>query len=376
MTKIIQTKLSLNVHVSSVVISKSSPQITYSNYRKLTCNNYFFADIQIYNESAYDLLSTDFRNSNSSQFTSEKALKLRWSSDIGFFLENVFEVTVSSFDDWYRLFKRGTENRVFASNQLNLNSSRSHCILSLILEKKRKIDESVMVVASRSRLRFVDLAGSERVTVESSETSMKESISINKSLHVLRKVVVALASGHDGQSHIPYRDSMLTSILQHSFGGNCVTLMIACLSPGNSFIQENMSTMRYASLASRIRNYAVINVDPTHRLITKLKKTVARLQQKVVQLEQNSSLSASISKFYVGEEQDYTDRNKRIITYFNSAEKNFINLKNMQQVLIETQREKMEMSEEMDLLLKENNMLKQKNRVLSHNVFSDKSNDE
>ena len=134
--------------------------------------------------------------------------------------------------------------------------------------------------------------------------------------------------------------------------------------------------MRYASLASRIRNYAVINVDPTHRLITKLKKTVARLQQKVVQLEQNSSLSASISKFYVGEEQDYTDRNKRIITYFNSAEKNFINFKNMQQVLIETQREKMEMSEEMDLLLKENNMLKQKNRVLSHKVFSDKSNDE
>ena len=100
------------------------------------------------------------------------------------------------------------------------------------------------------------------------------------------------------------------------------------------------------------------------------------MQQKVVQLEQNSSLSASISKFYVGEEQDYTDRNKRIITYFNSAEKNFINFKNMQQVLIETQREKMEMSEEMDLLLKENNMLKQKNRVLSHKVFSDKSNDE
>ena len=96
---------------------------------------------------------------------------------------------------------------------------------------------------------------------------MKESISINKSLHVLRKVVVALASGHDGQSHIPYHDSMLTSILQHSFGGNCVTLMIACLSPGNSFIQKNMSTMRYATLASRIRNYAVINVDPTQYLI-------------------------------------------------------------------------------------------------------------
>jgi kinesin family member 21 len=337
--------------------------------------------VQIYNESVYDLLSADFRT-QSQQFTNDKALKLRWSHEHGFFLENIYEVTISSYEDFHRFFKKATLNRVFASNQLNINSSRSHCILSLIIERKKRmiidanIDDEIskspqskMMVVAKSRLRFVDLAGSERVTIESSGTSLKESISINKSLHVLRKVVVALASG--GHDHIPYRDSMLTSILQHSFGGNCVTLMIACLSPGNSFLQENMSTMRYASLASQIRNFAVINVDPTHRLITKLKMKVSKLQYQLQHgtVHSNSRIIRNEGLMLTNNVQ----QQKRLLAYFKSMENNMNLLKDMKQALTKTKSEKEKIQEEMKLLLIENEKLKKRNKILSHHVFEKES---
>lgn len=109
---------------------------------------------------------------------------------------------------------------------------------------------------------FVDLAGSERVFSPVGRLS-KEAIEINKSLFVLRKVIISLEEMNtsEKEQYIPYRDSKLTSILKRAFGGNCLTTLIACINPHQDYLEETLSTLQYAVSASRIHNQAVINVD-------------------------------------------------------------------------------------------------------------------
>jgi hypothetical protein len=95
----------------------------------------------------------------------------------------------------------------------------------------------------------VDLAGSERQS-QTGNIANKESIDINKSLFTLRQVITALTERNKGGgsgSYIPYRDSKLTCLLRQSLGGNSYCLMIACLNPCDAQIEENISTMQYAS---------------------------------------------------------------------------------------------------------------------------------
>merc|ERR1719424_2399774 len=122
-----------------------------------------------------------------------------------------------------------------------------------------------------SNLVLVDLAGSERIS--SSHTHgkerFKEAVNINQSLFALRKVVTAL-SKETRSDHIPYRDSKLTSMLQHCIGGNSFMLMLACLSPADRHYDENQSTLAYATQAALIRAQPVINLEPKDRLIQQL----------------------------------------------------------------------------------------------------------
>lgn len=101
----------------------------------------------------------------------------------------------------------------------------------------------------------------------------KEGIDINKSLFVLRKVIMGLSErkGSTKASHIPYRDSKLTSLLKQSIGGNSYCLMIACVTPSDNFYEENVSTLNYATRASYIANAPKKNIDARTREILELK---------------------------------------------------------------------------------------------------------
>ena len=116
-----------------------------------------------------------------------------------------------------------------------------------------------------SKIELVDLAGSERIGQTGTEGKLaKESIDINKSLFTLRQVINTLAEqkGPKGKVYVPYRDSKLTSILKQSIGGNSYCLMIACINPNDNFLEENISTLTYATKASYITNQPVKNDDP------------------------------------------------------------------------------------------------------------------
>jgi len=129
---------------------------------------------------------------------------------------------------------------------------------------------------------MVDLAGSERQAFTGNQAN-KESIDINKSLFTLRQVITALTDKKNQQNqYIPYRESKLTSLLRHSLGGNSYCLMIACLNPCDLYIEENISTLQYASKASYISNKPIKNEDPKMRLIDDLKKENRILNEELI----------------------------------------------------------------------------------------------
>ena len=133
------------------------------------------------------------------------------------------------------------------------------------------------------KLNLVDLAGSERVAVTGATGKrLEESKSINKSLSTLGNVITALTAPK-GRSHIPYRDSKLTRILEDSLGGNCKTTMMAMISPSNDAFQESLSTLKFATRAKKIKNKARVNEDVDQRAL--LRKYECELKRLRAELE-------------------------------------------------------------------------------------------
>lgn len=142
-----------------------------------------------------------------------------------------------------------------SSTPLNQSSSRSHAIFTITLEGKHVDSETYFV----SKLHLVDLAGSERISKSNVEGSLlTEAKHINLSLTYLEQVIIALHEKTLGnRSHIPYRNSLMTTILRDSLGGNCKTVMIANLSSDYENLEETISTSRFAQRCSLLVNEVI-----------------------------------------------------------------------------------------------------------------------
>lgn len=126
-------------------------------------------------------------------------------------------------------------------------------------------------------MNLVDLAGSERQSKTKAEGDrLKEATKINLSLSALGNVISALVDGKS--SHIPYRDSKLTRLLQDSLGGNTKTIMIANISPADYNFEETLSTLRYASRAKFIKNKPTVNEDPKDAMLRQYADEIKRLK--------------------------------------------------------------------------------------------------
>jgi len=127
------------------------------------------------------------------------------------------------------------------------------------------------------KLNLVDLAGSERQSKTGAEgTRFKEATKINLSLSALGNVISALVDGKS--SHIPYRDSKLTRLLQDSLGGNSKTVMVATIGPASYNYEETLTTLRYANRAKNIKNKPKINEDPKDALLRQFQDELNRLK--------------------------------------------------------------------------------------------------
>ncbi|EPY76605.1 hypothetical protein CB1_001402011 [Camelus ferus] len=178
--------------------------------------------LEIYNECGYDLL--DPRHEASTLEDLPKVTVLE-DPDQNIHLKNLSLHQATTEEEALNLLFLGDTNRMIAETPMNQASTRSHCIFTIHLSSK----EPGSATVRRAKLHLVDLAGSERVAKTGvGGQLLTEAKYINLSLHYLEQVIVALSEKH--RSHIPYRNSMMTSVLRDSLGGNCMTTMIATLS--------------------------------------------------------------------------------------------------------------------------------------------------
>ena len=201
--------------------------------------------VEIYNELMFDLLSPVPTHEQSGN------ISIQEDPNGNIRMKGLSMNICNNEEDALNFLFEGDTNRTISQHKLNNASSRSHCIFTIHLESKSRVESSEKVIISK--LHLVDLAGSERTKKTNSEgITLKEAQFINKSLSFLEQVVVAVC---DKQwAHVPYRQSLLTFLLKDSIGGNCKTLMIANVWPEPDHIEESISTFKFATWMMNVSN--------------------------------------------------------------------------------------------------------------------------
>jgi len=261
--------------------------------------------MEIYNERIFDLLKAlgDEDARNDYQIVEEKGGR-------GVFVRGLTEVEVASEAEALNLLYSGQLARTTAQHKLNRNSNRSHSIFTVTLRQQSRSGVSEKVVTSK--LNLVDLAGSERLkkTMEGADgtaydvdaTMKKESMYINQSLTYLEQCVVGLSKR--APQHVAYRQTKLTGVLKDSLGGNCATLLFACMWAESAHLEETVSTLRLAQRMMRVQNTAekVQTTDPA-RLARKQERLIRDLRQELLMHDALADRSGVKYDPYTPEEQ-------------------------------------------------------------------------
>ncbi|KAL2574309.1 hypothetical protein AAZV13_17G180600 [Glycine max] len=234
--------------------------------------------MEIYNEEINDLLAPEHRK-----------LQIHENLERGIYVAGLREEIVASPEQILDLMEFGESHRHIGETNMNVYSSRSHTIFRMIIESRDRSEDggsgSSCDAVRVSVLNLVDLAGSERAAKTGAEgVRLKEGSHINKSLMTLGTVIKKLSEGAESQgSHVPYRDSKLTRILQPSLGGNARTAIICNITLAQIHTDETKSSLQFASRALRVTNCAQVNEILTDAaLLKRQKKEIEDLRAKLM----------------------------------------------------------------------------------------------
>ncbi|NXS74412.1 KIF4 protein, partial [Pandion haliaetus] len=260
--------------------------------------------LEIYNEDILDLLCPSRERSS--------PISIREDPKEGIKIVGLTERNVTCAQDTVSCLEHGNNFRTVASTAMNSQSSRSHAIFTICIDQKKKNDKNS---SFHSKLHLVDLAGSERQKKTKAEGDrLKEGININRGLLCLGNVISALGDENKKGGFVPYRDSKLTRLLQDSLGGNSHTLMIACVSPADSNLEETLNTLRYADRARKIKNKPIVNLDPQAAELHHLKQQVVQQLQVLLLQAHGGTLPVSINSMAPSENlQSLMEKNQLLM---------------------------------------------------------------
>ncbi|RCI03732.1 hypothetical protein CU098_008918, partial [Rhizopus stolonifer] len=268
--------------------SESNPDFKYEVYVSF---------LELYNEELIDLLSpqqqqlpaaSKRRSGMPPPAAAPVEVTIREDIAGNIYWSGVREEPCSNPEELLSFLAKGSLCRTVGSTDMNTVSSRSHAVFSVILKQQKSPSEPSLT----SKFHFVDLAGSERLKrTHAQGDRAREGISINSGLLALGNVISALGDDARRTSHVPYRDSKLTRLLQDSLGGNSQTLMLACVSPADSNFMETLNTLKYANRARNIKNKVTINQDFAGSSIevNQLRAQLARLRMELASVRQESN---------------------------------------------------------------------------------------
>ena len=250
--------------------------------------------IEIYQEKIRDLFDVSKVN-----------LNIREDTIKGIYVDGASERYVGCPNDVLALLEMGSANRAQAATNMNEHSSRSHSIFILTINQTNKAEG----VSKVGKLYLVDLAGSEKISkTGATGHTLEEAKIINKSLTTLGRVINNLTDGKS--THIPYRESKLTRVLQESLGGNSKTCLIITCSPSIFNESESLSTLRFGERAKKIKNKPKINKEVTvaelQKLVTQLKEKLKTADARIAQLEnfiRQNGLSVPASNYKQEEDE-------------------------------------------------------------------------
>ncbi|ORY54857.1 P-loop containing nucleoside triphosphate hydrolase protein, partial [Pseudomassariella vexata] len=259
--------------------------------------------IELYNEELRDLISP------------EESAKLKIFDDTSrkghstTVVQGMEESHIKTAADGIKLLQDGSLKRQVAATKCNDLSSRSHTVFTITACIKRTGEDGEDYV-SAGKLNLVDLAGSENIQRSGAENKRAaEAGLINKSLLTLGRVINALV---DHGSHIPYRESKLTRLLQDSLGGRTKTCIIATVSPAKSNLEETISTLDYAFRAKNIRNKPQVNQMINKKtLLREFTHEIERLKSELIATRQRNGVYLSNESY---EEMTVESESRRIQT--------------------------------------------------------------
>lgn len=228
--------------------------------------------LEIYNEVINDLLDPTGQN-----------LRIREDSQ-GTYVEGIKEEVVLSPAHALSLIASGEEHRHVGSNNFNLLSSRSHTIFTLTIESSPSGENRGEEDVTLSQLNLIDLAGSESSKTETTGLRRKEGSYINKSLLTLGTVISKLTDGK--ATHVPYRDSKLTRLLQSSLSGHGRISLICTVTPASSNSEETHNTLKFAHRSKHVEIKAAQNkIMDEKSLIKKYQREIMSLKEELQQLK-------------------------------------------------------------------------------------------
>lgn len=222
--------------------------------------------LELYNDNLVDLL---FKLAHPRAKTSPK-LDVKIDANKQVFVKGAMVQPVGSAEEVLDVFTQANKMRKVGATAMNVESSRSHSVFSILVEGKNRTSKAV----SFGKLSLIDLAGSERADkTGATKERLQEANSINKSLSALGDVISALSTG---SSHVPYRNNKLTQLMQDSLGGNAKTLMFVNFSPADYNADETLGSLTYAARTKHIKNEATKHADSAE--VARLKKIINDLE--------------------------------------------------------------------------------------------------
>jgi len=211
-----------------------------------------FSMLEVYNEQILDLLAE-------AKGGEKERLDVRQAADgKGNVVAGLIELDVDSPERVFELMAQGQANRAVGAHDMNEHSSRSHSILTITIQGSNSLDGT----RTAGKLNLIDLAGSERISkTDATGDRLKEAQNINKSLSALGDVIAAL--GNKKNTHVPFRNSKLTFLLQDSLGGNSKVLMFSNISPAVFNMGETVCTLNFAARCRAVElGSAKVNKGP------------------------------------------------------------------------------------------------------------------